>query len=55
MRRSFRMFLVLLLANCGASVFAASPVLSNILPRGAQRGVETEVLFNGQRLEDAQE
>lgn len=55
MRRSLLMFVVLLLANQGAPVFAASPVLSNILPRGAQRGVETEVLFNGQRLEDAQE
>ena len=47
MRRSLLMFVVLLLANHGSSVFAASPVLSNILPRGAQRGVETEVLFNG--------
>ena len=55
MRRSLLLFVVLLLANHGSSVFAASPVLSNILPRGAQRGVETEVLFNGQRLEDAQE
>ena len=33
----------------------ASPILSNILPRGAQRGIDTELLFNGQRLEDAVE
>ena len=38
-----------------SSVFAASPVLSNIMPRGGQRGTEVEVLFNGQRFEDAQE
>lgn len=37
------------------SALAASPVLSNIQPRGGQRGTEIEVLFNGQRLEDAQE
>src|SRR4051794_10410550 len=48
--------LVLVLLVCSATeAFAASPVLSNVLPRGCQRGVETEVLFNGQRLEDAQE
>ena len=34
---------------------AASPVRSNSIPRGGQRGKEIEVLFNGQRLEDAQE
>lgn len=38
-----------------ASVFASSPVLSNIVPRGGQRGTDIEVVFNGQRLEDAQE
>ncbi len=37
------------------SAFAASPVLSNIIPRGGQRGTEVEVVFNGQRLDDAQE
>lgn len=36
-------------------VWAASPVLSNIIPRGAQCGTEVEVTFNGGRLEDAQE
>jgi len=38
-----------------SSAFAASPVLSNIQPRGGQRGTEMEVLFSGQRLEDAQQ
>ena len=48
-------FLVVILICGSSSVFAASPVLSSILPRGAQRGVETEVLFGGQRFEDALE
>ena len=47
--------LALMLVLVSSPLFAASPVLSNILPRGAQRGVDTEVLFNGQRLEDAVE
>lgn len=34
---------------------AASPNLASILPRGAQRGGEIEVTFNGERLDDAQE
>ena len=50
----FRFLLVILV--CGTTpVFGASPVLSVITPRGAHRGVETEVLFHGARLEDAQE
>ncbi|WP_010583446.1 PPC domain-containing protein [Schlesneria paludicola] len=48
-------YFALILICASTPVMAASPVLSNILPRGAQRGIETEVLFNGQRLEDAQE
>ena len=39
----------------GASVQAASPQLTRILPRGAQRGTELDVTFGGQRLKDAQE
>ena len=50
-----RRFFVLIAICLTSPAFAASPILSSILPRGAQRGVETEVLFNGQRLEDAQE
>lgn len=55
--QSFARFLLSSLAIlCVTSLgFAASPVLSNIQPRGGQRGTEIEVLFNGQRLEDAQE
>lgn len=48
-------FLLVVVVCSTTPVFAASPVLSNVLPRGCQRGVETEVLLNGQRLEDAQE
>jgi hypothetical protein len=50
-----RRLIVLIVMCCTTPTFAASPVLSNILPRGAQRGAVTEVVFNGQRLEDAQE
>ncbi len=39
----------------GAFLEASSPVLSNIVPRGAQRGTEVEVVLSGDRLEDAQE
>ena len=50
----FRILVAILV--CGpTSAFAASPVLTNTLPRGIQRGIETEILLNGQRLEDAQE
>ena len=48
-------YCLLILICSVAPVLGASPVLSTILPRGGQRGIETEVLFNGQRLEDAQE
>ncbi len=34
---------------------AVAPRLVNILPAGAQRGTEAQVVFSGQRLEDAQE
>jgi len=40
---------------CQAAAFASSPVLSNIIPRGGQRGTVVDVVFNGQRLDDAQE
>ena len=36
-------------------VSAATPALGGVEPRGVQRGTEVEVLFNGARLEDAQE
>lgn len=45
----------LLVTLITAPLFAASPSLGIILPRGIQRGVETEVTFNGGRLDDAEE
>lgn len=45
----------LVVALSATSAFASSPVLSNIIPRGGQRGTEVDVVFNGQRLDDAQE
>ena len=55
--RPFAQFALTLVALAfgAVSTFAASPVLSNIIPRGGQRGTEVEVVFNGQRLEDTQE
>ena len=46
---------VLTTATLASSALAASPVLSNVIPRGGQRGTDVEILLNGQRLEDAQE
>lgn len=43
------------LCLCGESLLAASPQLVNIQPRGAQRGAELVLLFNGTNLADAQE
>ncbi|MBS0204044.1 MAG: PPC domain-containing protein [Planctomycetes bacterium] len=55
--RPFAQFTLALftLACSSATLLASSPVLSNIVPRGGQRGTDVEVVFNGQRLEDAQE
>jgi hypothetical protein len=36
-------------------LFAASPVLNSVNPRGVQRGTDAVLLFNGGRLADAQE
>src|SRR5438105_12396834 len=41
--------------SCAFPSRAASPSLSAIAPRGAQRGTELPLLFNGARLKDAQE
>lgn len=48
-------YLAVILLCSAAPAIAASPVLTSVLPRGVQRGIETEVLLNGQRLEDAAE
>ena len=45
----------LLLALTALPSLAASPQLSRILPRGAQRGTEVVLTFTGARLADAQE
>lgn len=45
----------LALMFCAALLHAATPNLSIITPRGLQRGTEVEALFNGARLNDAQE
>jgi hypothetical protein len=49
--------LVLTFAAIGLAqaAHAASPQLTRILPRGAQRGTEVELAFDGLRLADAQE
>jgi len=43
------------LCCAAAGAQAASPQLTRVLPRGAQRGTEVELTFDGQRLADAQE
>jgi hypothetical protein len=40
---------------CSTCLFAAAPTLSNVQPRGGQRGTDVEVTFNGNRLGDTQE
>jgi hypothetical protein len=42
-------------ALCGENAFAASPSLGNVQPRGATRGTEVVLTFQGARLADAQE
>ncbi|MDA7979138.1 MAG: PPC domain-containing protein [Pirellulales bacterium] len=50
----FLLALFLTLASAPLAL-ASSPALSLIMPRGVQRGVETEIVFLGARLADAQE
>src|SRR5579864_9163023 len=40
---------------CSGIAVAASPELSVVTPRGAQRGTEADLVFNGNRLADAKE
>ena len=44
--------LLLFLFSVTASLDAASPILSRILPRGGQQGSTVEMVFTGQRLND---
>ena len=53
MRKSIVFALMLFLS--ASTLFAASPRLTIILPRGVQRGKEVEVTFSGSLLKDAQE
>ena len=50
----FLLCLCAICALCGES-FSASPSLGSVQPRGAQRGTEVALTFNGARLNDAQE
>ncbi len=43
------------LCLCGSFALASSPSLGGVSPRGAQRGTDAVLLFNGARLTDAQE
>ncbi len=53
---TLRLFLLgSIVVSLAPTLFAAAPQLGNILPRGGQRGLEHELTFNGQRLDDAQE
>src|SRR5437868_3679377 len=50
-----RQILGISLCLCGSNLFAASPALNAINPRGAQRGTDVTLTFSGGRLADAQE
>ncbi|MBI1848908.1 MAG: DUF1553 domain-containing protein [Planctomycetes bacterium] len=54
MKRSTVLFLTVALGPA-ATGLAASPEVSTVLPRGAQRGTEVDLVLNGARLADAQE
>src|SRR5437588_2406707 len=53
MIRTFPSILTLVL-TCGVAR-AASPQLSQVTPRGAQRGTEADLIFAGARFDDARE
>lgn len=50
-----RLFLILLGALLPVVPASAAPRFSNILPHGAQRGTEADVVISGERLADAEE
>lgn len=43
------------MATAGADLWAAAPVLRRAIPQGVTRGVETDLILEGTRLDDAQE
>ena len=47
--------IVFILSIITQSIFAASPSLGSIIPRGGKRGTEVDLNFNGDRLSDAVE
>ena len=53
--RTFRSLLAFALVMSASTLFAASPRLTIILPRGAQRGMDTELTFSGSLLADVEE
>ncbi len=53
--RTFRSLLAFALLLSASTLFAASPRLTIILPRGAQRGKDTELTFSGSLLADVEE
>lgn len=53
--RTFRSLLAFALLLSASTLFAASPRLTIILPRGAQRGKDTELTFSGRLLADVEE
>jgi hypothetical protein len=53
--RTFRSLLALTLLLSASTLFAASPRLTIILPRGLQRGHDTELTFSGSLLADVEE
>lgn len=53
--RTFRSLLAFVLLLSASTLFAASPRLTLILPRGAQRGKDTELTFSGRLLADVEE
>ncbi len=53
--RTFRSLLALVLLLSASTLLAASPRLTTILPRGAQRGQDTELTFSGRLLADVEE
>lgn len=52
---AFCSLFVLVSLSSVSSAVASSPSLGLIMPRGIQRGVETQIEFTGARLDDAQE
>lgn len=53
--RTFRSLLAFALLLSASTLLAASPRLTLILPRGAQRGTDTELTFSGRLLADVEE